>query len=118
MNFRAARDVKFHPISFLAPHQISARKSTQLASTPAPAPAAEAAASRLLRLPTTSADTPTPAKYKSTMGAITTNIVNASGVGVTIAAIMEITRIEYFEFTNKNFGVTIPNSVRKKIRIR
>src|ERR1700689_4174309 len=64
----------------------------------------------------TTYETNTPRKYSKIIGAMNTSIVVASGVGVMIAAATVIITIAYLKFFSKNFGVTIPNSERIKIR--
>src|ERR1700730_9154671 len=75
------------------------------------------AASCFLFFRTTLAKTAIPTKYSPTIGAMKINMVVASGVGVIIAATTAIIRTAYRKFCHRNFGVTMPNRVRKKIRL-
>src|SRR3989442_1357295 len=51
------------------------------------------------------------------IGMASADCVTMSGVGVTIAAMMNESTIAYFAFCSRNAGVTMPRRARKKMRI-
>jgi len=55
--------------------------------------------------------------YSTIMGAAKMHMLRMSVVGVTMAAMIKMTRMEYRRFFHSHFALTIPISERKKIKI-